>query len=289
MASSNRRSSQKHSGESKRAESVPLMFSPDLDRRQDAWSEDVFSVNDDEIPSDPPRSPTSAIRYQPPQSQQSAGQRHRSDTREIRADRDTTRQQGLNAQSLPPPASPRRPGQPSSAFPGPIPPRAGRSTATGAVPATGADQVPGKQPQRRSLHWLVYVGVGMIAALALWVSFSALLAWGTAKYDDIVYGYPRFYQTDALVGHGDSAAHPSHFIAENLHGQVIVIELPAGNPSKSYEYVGPDLIANGDDLIPITLSFSDVNHDGKPDMIIHIEDREVIFCNTGTKFASCSS
>jgi hypothetical protein len=129
----------------------------------------------------------------------------------------------------------------------------------------------------------------MIAALALWVSFSALLAWGTAKYNDIVYGYPRFYQTDAVVGHGDSPAHPSHFIAENLHGQVIVIELPAGNPSKSYEYVGPDLIASGDDLIPITLSFSDVNHNGKLDMIIHIEDREVIFCNTGTKFASCSS
>ena len=130
----------------------------------------------------------------------------------------------------------------------------------------------------------------MIAALALWVTFSSLLAWGTAKYNDIVYGYPRFYQTDFVVGHNnDSPAHPSHFLALNLHGQVIVIELPAGNPAKSLDYIGPDLIANGDDQIPLTLSFSDANHDGKVDMIIHIQDREVIFCNDGTKFTSCST
>lgn len=137
------------------------------------------------------------------------------------------------------------------------------------------------------MHWLLYVGVGMVAAVALWVSFSAILAWGTGKYNDIVYGYPRFYQTDAVVGHNDSPAHPSHFIALNLHGQVIVIELPAGNPTKSYEYIGPNLIANGDDQIPITLSFSDVNHDGKPEMIIHIENNNVKFCNDGTKFVQC--
>ena len=168
--------------------------------------------------------------------------------------------------------------------------RAGRSTATGAVPSQAAPlPSPASQSHRPSLHWLVYVGVGMIAALALWVSLSAILAWGTTQYNNIVYGYPRFYQTDAVVGHSDSPAHPSHFIAQNLHGQVIVIELPAGNPAKSYEYVGPDLIANGDDQIPITLSFSDVKHNGKPEMIIHIENREVIFCNDGTKFAQCNS
>ncbi len=168
--------------------------------------------------------------------------------------------------------------------------RAGRSTASGAVPGKAAAlPSPASRSHKHSLHWLVYVGVGMIAALALWVSLSAILAWGTTQYNNIVYGYPRFYQTDAVVGHSDSAAHPSHFIAQNLHGQVIVIELPAGNPAKSYEYVGPDLIGSGDDQIPITLTFSDANHDGKPDMIIHIENREVIFCNTGTKFAQCSS
>ena len=139
------------------------------------------------------------------------------------------------------------------------------------------------------MHWLLYVGVGMIAALALWVTFSSLLAWGIGRYNDIIYGYPRYYQTDAVVGHNDSQAHKSHFIALNLHGQVIVIELPGGDPTRSYDYIGPTLIANGDDLIPITLSFSDVHHDGKPEMIIHIQNRQVIFCNDGTKFVSCTS
>lgn len=130
----------------------------------------------------------------------------------------------------------------------------------------------------------------MLAALALWATASSLLAWGTSKYDDFVYGNPRFYQTDAVVGHnGDSQAHPSHFIGLNLHGQVLVIELPAGDPTKSIDYLGPALVASGDELIPITLTFSDVNRDGKPDMIIHIEDKVVYFCNNGTKFTACNS
>ena len=144
-------------------------------------------------------------------------------------------------------------------------------------------------PANRSMHWLLYVGVGMIAALALWLILSSVLAWGVGKYNDVIYGYPRYFQTDAVVGHNDSAAHPSHFIALNLHGQVIVIELPGGNPTKSFDYVGPTMIANGDDLIPITLTFSDVHHNGKPDMFIHIQDREFYFCNDGTKFVTCNA
>ncbi len=76
-------------------------------------------------------------------------------------------------------------------------------------------------------------------------------------------------------------------IALNLHGQVIIIELPAGDPTKSIDYIGPDLIASGDDQIPITLTFGEVNNDGKKDMIIHIQDKEVDFCNNGTKFTAC--
>jgi len=93
---------------------------------------------------------------------------------------------------------------------------------------------------------------------------------------------------DEVVGHNnDSLAHPSHFIALNLHGQVIVIELPAGDPTKSIDYIGPDLVAPGNDQIPITLTFSDVKKDGNPDMFIHIGDKEVQFCNNGTKFTAC--
>jgi hypothetical protein len=137
----------------------------------------------------------------------------------------------------------------------------------------------------RNVHWMLYVGVGMIAALALWVLGSSLLAWGSAKYNDIAYGYPRTYQTDAVVGHGgDSKTQPSHFVALNLHGQVIIVELMAGNPAKSINYTGPDLFESGGDLIPVTLEFRDVTGDGKLDMLIHIQDKVFVFVNDGTKF-----
>jgi hypothetical protein len=144
----------------------------------------------------------------------------------------------------------------------------------------------GKQAHEgRNVHWILYVGVGMIAALALWVLGSSLLAWGTAKYNDTVYGYPRTFQTDAVVGHGgDSHLQPSHFIAINLHGQVIIMELMAGNPAKSISYTGPDLFESGGDLIPVTLEFRDVTRDGKPDMLVHIQDKMFVFINDGTKF-----
>jgi hypothetical protein len=143
---------------------------------------------------------------------------------------------------------------------------------------------PPGEHQRKSPHWLLYVGVGMIAMLALWVVGSSALAWGLARYNDIRYGNPRTFQIDAVVGHGDDAAHPSHFIAINLHRHVFVIEFMAGNPAKAISYSGPYLFGQGGDLIPVTLEFRDVTGDGQPDMLIHIQDQTIVFVNDGTKF-----
>jgi len=269
MASNGKQPQQKRSGDTKGFDLNPLKLPPDLNRRQEGWTNDEALIDDDALPSDPPRQPTSAIRYRQPIGNMRG-------TREQENDPET----GMTRQQIP--LSPRRTSQAYDTFPNPVRVRAGRNTNLDISP-------PQHTRNGRSMHWLLYVGVGMIAALALWVTFSSLLAWGIGKYDDVVYGYPRISETDAVVGHNDSTAHPSHFIAQNLHGQVIVIELPGGDPTKSLDYIGPNLIANGDDLIPITLSFSDVHHNGRPDMIIHIQDREVIFCNTGTKFVSCST
>ena len=62
------------------------------------------------------------------------------------------------------------------------------------------------------------------------------------------------------------------------------MELMAGNPAKSINYTGPDLFESGGDLIPVTLEFRDVTGDGKPDMLIHIQDKVFVFVNDGTKF-----
>lgn len=155
-------------------------------------------------------------------------------------------------------------------------PRAARGRGTGKMP-------PGKD-QQRGLHWLLYVGVGMLAMLVLWVVGSAALAWGLARYDDVRYGYPRTFQTDAVVGHGDDAQHPSHFIALNLHRHVVIIEFMGGNPAKSISYGGPYLFESGGDQVPVTLEFRDVTGDGEPDMLIHIQDQTIVFVNTGSQF-----
>src|SRR5579863_7731480 len=110
-----------------------------------------------------------------------------------------------------------------------------------------------KQRWRDSkVHWLLPIGIGMIAMLILWEVGSLALSWGTNIYNNVVYGNPRTYQTDAVVGHGgDSAAHPSHFIAVNLNGQAIVIEFPAGNPQNASSYLVPYYIrGQGEDQAP---------------------------------------
>lgn len=250
---------------------TPISFNPGQSMRDTQWPEDDLLAEDDPLASNPPRASTSAIRLNNP-------------TTERRSIREVNPGTGVNRQN--PNVPPRRTqGQipaPLSPVPGPMQPRSGRSTTAQQI-LTPAK----KERLPRNVHWLVYVGIGMIAALALWVIGSAVVAWSINKYNDITYGYPRTYQTDAIVGHGDSPQHESHFIAINLHGQVIVIELPAGNPSKAIDYIGPDLIAAGDDLVPVTLSFSDLHKDGKPDMFVHIQDNNIHFCNTGAKFVSC--
>jgi hypothetical protein len=142
-----------------------------------------------------------------------------------------------------------------------------------------------KQQKRRSRHWLLYVGVGMLAMLALWVGLQRLGDWWQLHQDDATYGYPRTFQCNAVVGHnGDSRENPSHFIFLNLHGHVEVIEIPAGDATKEKVYILPMLVTDGYDLIPVTGEFRDVNGDGKPDMIVKIQDQRIVFINTGDGF-----
>ncbi len=141
-----------------------------------------------------------------------------------------------------------------------------------------------EEPARPRRHWLLYLGVGMLAMLALWIVGSMLLTWWQVTQDDWHYGRPRTFQTDAVVGHSDSAASPSHFIAINLNRHVEVIECPGGDCSHAVIYLGPILFGDGEDGTPVTLTFQDVNGDGKPDMVIHIQDQRMVFINENGKF-----
>jgi hypothetical protein len=144
------------------------------------------------------------------------------------------------------------------------------------------------------VHWLLPLGIGMIAMLVLWEVGSLAISWGRMEYNNLTYGTPRTYQTDFVVGHNDSPQHPSHFIAINLNHQAIVIEFPGGNPQNAKSYVVPYyILGQNSNQVPVTVNFQDVNGDGKPDMIVHIhlqsQDQTFIFINTGKAFRAPTS
>ena len=150
------------------------------------------------------------------------------------------------------------------------------------TPPTASVHTP--QPKRTAqpragLHPLFFLGVGMLATLALIAVASLVTTWFATTLDDLRYGRPRTFQIDAYVGHNESPGNPSHFLAVNLHGRIDITELPGGDASHARIYIGPQLYGADADLIPVTLSFVDVNGDQKPDMIITFQGTQVVFIN----------
>ncbi|MBA2284657.1 MAG: hypothetical protein H0W02_04180 [Ktedonobacteraceae bacterium] len=136
------------------------------------------------------------------------------------------------------------------------------------------------QPEQRRHHPLLYIGIGMLAMLALWTILLVAVNWVGTTWDDLHYGRPRTFQIDAVVGHNDSAANPSHFMAVNLHSRIEIIEIAGNDPAHTRMYVGPQLYgSSNNDLVPVTLSFTDVNGDNKPDMIISFQNSRAVFLN----------
>ena len=141
------------------------------------------------------------------------------------------------------------------------------------------------QPRFRiPLHPLTLLGVVLLFFVGGWWLLIQVGTWWQVTQDDWHYGRPRTFQIDAVVGHHDSAANPSHFIAINLKGHILIFEIPVGDAAKTEVYVGPTLIGQGQDPVPVTLKFQDVNGDGKPDMILVIGESTIVYLNTGSSF-----
>lgn len=146
------------------------------------------------------------------------------------------------------------------------------------------DEVEALPKARRHIHPLLYLGVGMLAMAALFLLLSSAGAWIQTTKDDLTYGRPRTFNIDAVVGHNDSAANPTHFIAMNLNRHVEVIEQPGGDASKMKVYQITTLFGDGEDLTPVTLSFRDLTGNGKLDMLIHIQDQTLVMINENGTF-----
>jgi hypothetical protein len=128
------------------------------------------------------------------------------------------------------------------------------------------------------------MGVGMASATILAAAWLVGGNWWQQQTDTWTYGYPRTYQTNAVVGHADSTSHPSHFLAENLHGQILVIEFPGSDPTHGRDFFITTLFGPGADLAPVTLSFADVNHDGKLDLLVHVDGQIMVYLNENGTF-----
>jgi hypothetical protein len=151
--------------------------------------------------------------------------------------------------------------------------------------ANGGRPGPSAAPRSRfHAHPLLYLGLGMLCMLALWCLLLPAISWVHTTLDDLRYGRPRTFQIDAFVGHDETAGLPSHFIALNLNGRIEIIELPGGDGSHARIYSGPQLYGPEADLVPVTLSFADVNGDHKPDMIVHFQETRIVFLNDGQAF-----
>jgi len=139
---------------------------------------------------------------------------------------------------------------------------------------------------RQGKHPMFYIGICLVILVVFLIAYTlippALQQW----HDESIYGYPRTFQTDANVGHGGM----EHFIALNSHGTIEVLEIP-GDPSPTNQprlYIIVRLSSQGADLVPATVSFPDVNGDGKPDMQVTVLDGPNpsvwILFNNGTSF-----
>lgn len=176
-----------------------------------------------------------------------------------------------------PPTPPAKPAPRTTQTTSVAPVRQRVQTNTRQHPATSHPIVSLLHGEQRT-HGLVLIGIGMSIAIVLVMLCTFLFQWGENVWNDLQYGTPRTFQTDAFVGH-EAGKTPSHFVALNLHGRVEIIELPGGDASHAHIYVGPQLAGPGADNIPVTLQFASDGHPKSPDMVVSFQHTQIIFHN----------
>lgn len=163
-------------------------------------------------------------------------------------------------------------------LPPPTTPRASRITIQ--TPESKHATEKPHQRQHKQMHWLFYVGIGMVLVLVVWIIGNGVVSWLQAEHDTLTYGSPRTFQVDQDVKHGGI----SHFTVENLDGHIIIIETQVNDLSKTKIYAGPVFSGAGADTLVATVSFRHMSASGLPDMLLTAGNEHYILINTGSTF-----
>jgi hypothetical protein len=129
-----------------------------------------------------------------------------------------------------------------------------------------------------------YIVTGMLALLAIYVLLTSVVGWGRVLVDDMRYGRPRTFHLTANVGRAEEANAPTHLIAMNLDRQVVILEIPGGDSTKTRALPGPYLFGAGEDLTVVTMRLADVNGDSADDLVVRVKDEEMVYINRDGAF-----
>ena len=162
-----------------------------------------------------------------------------------------------------------------------IPRRASAYTAGRNIPETTTQEhIFVEQKRTRSLVPYFLLGVAIVLVGLIFWSWIVVPWWANVN-DQWQYGNARITRFTADVGHGGT----STFIAFDLDGSVIIIEMPGGSINDAKLYRTGNLIGENADHRIVTLSIATV--DGVRDcLIVHVEGAtsDIVLYNTGTTF-----
>ena len=135
----------------------------------------------------------------------------------------------------------------------------------------------------------MYMGIGMLATLSLWVLATTYImpVWASVSMHWTYGGDVPITHYDANVGHHGT----SHFLAEYWRGEVVVIEFPGGDATKARTYAFTLNRTHDTTHRLITLHVQSINlhgQPGKPDIAIEVQGYIVspILYNTGDAFTT---
>jgi len=126
---------------------------------------------------------------------------------------------------------------------------------------------------------------GMVIILSIVLFLQMIvIPWITSIQAQWHAGDAKVTSLVANVGHGGE----SQFLAFDYHGQVTIIEMVG---EKATIFTGGTFIGADRLTRIINLSVQDVNHDGKPDLVIQVlgMDGETVLFNTGKSFSWAST